>query len=538
MIHLSPPAVSQGRAILLQTTRLEAQVERLHVNYIRELVHRLRLGQSDRAVARDLNISRITVRKYRELAQAAGFLDLDRALPDFQAVARALGPEPKPPLHVSTVEPYRQIVEELLAQGVEMMTIFDRLRQDHGYTGSYSSIRRFVHHHQPAKRQISVRLHCAPGEEAQVDFGSAGTFLDPRCGRLRQGYVFVMTLSFSRHQYAEIVFDQKIPTWLALHRRAFASFGGVPARVVLDNLKAAVLRASLHDPVLGEAYRRFAQHYGLVVSPTRPATPEHKGKVENGVHFVKRSFLAGQQFADVDEANRKLALWVRERAGTREHGTTHQAPLALFHAHEQQHLLPLPAEPFDLTETKLVKVHPDCHVVIDGSYYSVPYRYVGEELDAYVFERVVQVFAGIDLVTTHPRATRKGEWHTRLDHYPQSKAAFLERTPAYCRELARRIGPATLTVVENLLAERPLDRLRSVQAILRLAESVGAKRLEAACGRALYYGDGRYRRIKDILNAALDQQPLPEAVSQAKPGRDFAFQRSAAEFFGREEAVC
>ncbi len=323
-------------------------MERLHVNYLRELIHRLRLGQSDRAIARDLNISRITVRKYRELAQSGGFLDTSRPLPDAQTIARALGPEPKPPLHVSTVEPYRQLVVDFLAQGVEMMTIFDRLSREHGYCGPYSSIRRFIHHLQSAQKQVTVRLHCAPGEEAQVDFGSAGTFLDPVCGRLRQGYVFVLTLSFSRHQYAEIVFDQKIPTWLALHRRAFESLGGVPAKVVLDNLEAAVLQASLHDPVLGEAHRRFAQHYGFVVSPTRPATPEHKGKVANGVHFVKRSFLAGQQFADVDEANRKLALWVTERAGTREHGTTHQAPLALFQAHERQRLLPLPAEPFSL----------------------------------------------------------------------------------------------------------------------------------------------------------------------------------------------
>ena len=517
-------------------------MERLHVNYLRELIRRIRLGQSDRTIARDLNISRVTARKYRELAKTAGFLDPDQVLPSAEAIAQALGPELKPPHNPSSVEPYRQIVTDLLEQGVEMMTIFDRLRENHAYTGSYSSIRRFVHHLPPAATDKSaiVRVHTAPGQEAQVDFGSAGTLLDPACGKPHQAYVFVMTLSFSRHQYAEIVFDQKIPTWLALHRRAFESFGGVPARIVLDNLKAAVLQASLHDPVLGEAYRRFAQHYGFVVSPARPATPAHKGKVESGVHFVKRSFLAGQQFAEAREANQKLAVWIRERARTREHGTTHQPPLALFEAFERQKLSPLPAEPFELAETRLVKVHPDCHVVIDGSYYSVPFPYIGKQLDAYVFERVVQLFSQIRLIATHPRASKKGEWHTRLDHYPQGKAAFLEKTPAYCRELARRIGPATLEVVEGLLAERPLDRLRSVQAILRLVESVGARRVEAACERALFYGDGRYRRIKDILNAALDQQPLPKEKSDLQPrqgGRSFAFERSVSEFFDSEEAV-
>jgi transposase len=527
-----------GTTILLQIIGLEDQVERLHVNYARELIYRLRLGQSDRAIARDLGISRITVRKYRGLSEARGYLDPASPLPEVQAIAHALGPAPRPPCPVSSVQPYRQLVEQFLTEGLEMMTIFDRLSKDHGYTGSYSSIRRFVHRLRPAQKHVTVRVHSGPGEEAQVDFGSAGMFLDPADGRLRQAYVFVMTLCFSRHQYAELVFDQKIPTWLALHRRAFESFGGVPAKIVPDNLKAAVLRAALHDPVLGEAYRRFAQHYGFLVSPTRPATPEHKGKVENGVHFVKRSFLAGQVFADIREANQKLAIWVRERAGMREHGTTHQPPLALFEACERAKLLPLPSEPFELCETKIAKLHPDCHVVVDGSYYSAPYEHVGDDLEVHVFERVVQIYRATKLLATHPRARKKGEWHTRNEHYPPDKAAFLEKTPERCRELSSRIGPCTAEVVQKLLAERPLDQLRSVQAILRLVDTVGPQRLEAACRRALFFGDGHYRRIKGILNAALDQAPLPEPAPITKPAPSFVFQRPVAEFFDLPEAAC
>lgn len=336
---------------------------------------------------------------------------------------------PEPPKTPSSVKPYRELVLEFLADGVEMMTIFDRLATDHGYCGSYSSIRRFVHHLRPTLPQAVIRVHTAHGEEVQVDCGAAGRFLDPATDTLRPAYVFVMTLAFSRHQYAELVFDQTIATWIACHRRTFESFGGVPQRIVLDNLKAAVLVVALHDPVLGEAYRRFAKHYGVVVSPNRPQTPEHKGKVESGIRFIKRSFLAGQQFADIDEANRRLARWIRERAGTRDHGTTHQAPLALFRAEEQAALRPLPDTAFDLTETKQVKIHPDCHAVIAGSYYSVPDRYVGQTLDAFICERVVQFFAGTDLVATHPRAQTKGTWRTRNEHYPPDKAAFLDKTP-------------------------------------------------------------------------------------------------------------
>jgi hypothetical protein len=345
----------------------------------------------------------------------------------------------------------------------------------------------------------------------------------------------VATLCYSRHQYAELVFDQKVPTWIGLHRHAFEFWGGIPRRIVPDNLKAAVSQALVYDPVLGEAYRRMAQHYGFLISPTRPATPQHKGKVENGVHYVQRNFMAGQQFTDIDMANRRLMTWVREQAGTRNHGTTHQPPLKLFATHEQPALLPLPTEPFTLLAIRPVKVHPDCHVVIEGSYYSVPYRYVGQTLEAYIGERVVQLFSAQELLCTHERALQPGEHHTRPDHYPSEMAEYLQRTPARCRQLAAEIGPATLQVVQALLDDRPLDRLRSVQAILRFEERVGGQRLEAACARSLYYGDASYRRIKQILNAALDREPLPDELLgpvPASPGdHPYAFARSSAEFF-------
>jgi transposase len=509
------------------------------MNYLRDLIHRLRARQSERAIGRDLGLSRVTVHKYRLLAERLGLLDSGRPLPEAKELQELLGPAPKPPQRPSGLEAYRELVEEMLQAGLEMTTIYDRLRDQHGYTGSYSSVRRFVGHLRPEREQVYVRLQTRPGEEAQVDFGSAGSLYDPASGRYRQGYLFVMTLSFSRHQYAEIVLDQRIATWLSLHRHAFESFGGVPGKVVLDNLKAAVLQAHLHDPLLGEAYRRFAQHYGFIVSPNRPGTPRHKGKVENGIHYAKRSFLAGQEFSDLAEANRKLGLWVREKAGAREHGTTHQAPLALFLSQEQQCLRPLPAWPFDLCETRGVKVHNDCHVTIDGSYYSVPYAYVGQTLEAFLFERIVQLFHGTELVASHPRAQEKGQWLTRPEHYPAEKAAYLEGTAAHCQQRAETIGPSTAQLVRELLAERPQDRLRSVHSLLRLGEKVGGIRLEAACRRALYFGDGHYRRVKDILNAGLESEPLPEQeVEEVAPANVYVFQRQAAEFFSWEVERC
>jgi transposase len=496
------------------------------MNYLHDLIHRLRSGDSERRIARDLRVSRLTVHKYHELAEQHGYLDPGQALPDGVALAAALGPAPQPPRVASTVDPHHDTVLRFLDQGLEMTAIFSRLRDDYTFKGSYSAVRRYVHGLCPVTPEAIVRVHTLPGEEAQVDFGSVGSLFDPASGRLRPAYVFV----------AKLVFDQKICTWIGLHRRAIESWGGVPHRVVPDNLKAAVLQALVDEPVLGEAYRRMAQHYGFVISPTRPATPQHKGKVENGVHYVQRNFMAGQDFADIDVANRRLALWVRDVAGTRRHGTTHQAPLQLFVEQEKAALLALPPEPFSLQEIKPVKVHPDCHVTIAGSFYSVPYVLIGQTLDAYIGERVVQLFQGTDLIATHERASHPGTWCTRLDHYPQEKAAYLERTPERCRQIALRIGPATQQVVETLLAERPLDRLRSVQGILRLEESVGATRLEAACARALYFGDVRRHQIKAILNAALDREPLPATIPPVTQ-RTFAFARPGAEFFRQDQEV-
>lgn len=511
-------------------------MERLHMNHLRDVINRLRSGESERRIARDLSLSRTTVRKYHDLAEQQGYLHADQALPDESTLLATLGPGPQPRPVASSVEPYRPLVQSWLEQQLELTAMYQRLREDHGYQGSYSAIRRFVAHLAPPQPEAVVRVHTAPGEELQVDFGAVGPLFDPVQGRLRPAYVFVATLCYSRHQYAELVFDQKTATWIALHRRAFDSFGGVPRRVVPDNLKPAVKQVLVHDPVLGEAYRRMGLHYGLLISPTLPGVPRHKGKVENGVHYVQRNFIAGQEFVDILVGNQRLARWITDIAGIRMHGTTHQAPLKLFNDYERAVLLPLPAEPFTLCEVRPVKVHPDCHVQIAGSYYSAPYRYVGQTLDAYISEQVVELYHGTQLLATHLRSVTPGQWQTRLDDYPPDQADYLQRTPNHCRQEAARIGAATQQVVETLLGERPLDRLRTVQAILRLESSVGAPRLEAACARAVYFGDVSYRRIKGILNAALDREPLP-ALSPVESAHGFAFARSAAEFFAPVEEV-
>ena len=166
----------------------------------------------------------------------------------------------------------------------------------------------------------------------------------------------------------------------------------------------------------------------------------------------------------------------------------------------------------------------------------MPHRYVGQTLEAHVHEKYVQIYHQFELVCTHPRCSGPGQWQTRLEHYPKNSAAYLGNTPTVCRSRATRIGPATLQVVDQLFDDRPLYRLRAVQGLLHLEEAVGAQRLEAACARALHFGNPSYRRVKEILNAGLDMKPLPETEAAATE-EHFAFARQAEELFSLPEEV-
>jgi hypothetical protein len=374
---------------------------------------------------------------------------------------------------------------------------------------------------------VTVRIEVQPGEEAQVDFGYAGLIRDPQSGPLRKTWVFVMTLSWSRHQYVELVFDQTVETWLRLHIHAFAYFGGVPRRIVLDNLKAAILKACVDDPTVQRSYRELAEHYGFLIAPCRPGTPRHKGKVESGVHYVRRNFLAGQEFQDLHQGNSQALVWVEQVAGQRIHGTTKQKPLVRFREVEQAALLPLPGEPYDLAVWKQVTVGRDCYVNFDRAYYSVPYRLVGQQVWVRGGLTSVRIYADHKLEAVHPRARQAGERYTVLDHLPPEKVAGLTTTRESCAARAAEIGPSTAEVVTCLLAQRPVDRLPMVQRLLRLVDKYGALRLERACQRALPFEEYTGQTIRRILEKGLDLAVLPPLVPAQPAAPQFA--RSAEE---------
>jgi transposase len=498
---------------------------------IREILVRLRANASNHQIKRDLGIDRRTVKRYRAWAAAQGLLTGELPpVEQLQALLETTLPDKQPPQTVSSVAAYRAVVEKLVKEKVEVAAIYERLKE-RGYGGSYSAVYRFVGRVKGHLPEGTVRVERAPGEEGQVDFGYAGWMIDPETGQLRRTWAFVMTLSWSRHQYVEFVFDQTVETWLRCHRNGFNFFGGVPERVVIDNLKAAIIKAVQDDPAVQASYRECALHYGFLIAPCRPRTPQHKGKVEQGgVHYVKRNFLGGREPTTITQANREVLVWCTTTAGQRIHGTTKEQPLKRFEQTERARLQPLPETPYDMAIWKQLKLGWDCYVEFEHSYYSAPYRLIGQSLWVCGGVQQVRIFDGhYHLVATHERATQPGTRRTQLDHLPPEKVPGLTLSREGCGQAAAEIGPATSQVVQRLLADPVLDRLPTVGRLLKLGQTYGAERLEAACARALVFDDPSYKTIKGILKKGLEHQPAP-APPRSAPAS--AFVRPLTELVG------
>ena len=331
-----------------------------------------------------------------------------------------------------------------------------------------------------------------------------------------------MTLSWSRHQYVEFVFDQRLETWLRCHRRAFQFFGGVPKRVVVDNLKAAIVKACFEEPQAQLAYRECAEHYGFLIAPCRPYTPEHKGKVERSVQYVKQNFLATFAGKSIQQANKAVRRWCLETAGLRVHGTTKRQPLARFQQTEQAQLKPLPPEPYDLAIWKRAKCHRDGYVVFEDAYYSVPFRLVGQMMMVRGGVDTVRLYTkDYQLVAMHSRAKDAGQRQTNIAHLPPTHLEGLLMTREVCQKMAAEIGSATQATVLAILSDTAVDRLPAARRLLRLRETFGQARLEAACQRANLFGDASYKTVKRILVNGLDTQAIPNQHPTKLPSGQF-----------------
>ena len=488
------------------------------MHQLQELVRLHRLGTGAREVARLLGVSPNTERDYRIAFTTARLLEgnIDD-LPALDVLKAAL-PYVVPRQQTSSVVEWTSEVKRLVAKGNEARAIHDHLHRQHpGFTGSYFAVKRLVKRLEilagPKARDVVIPVVTEPGDVAQVDFGYVGELFDPTTNTFRKAWVFVMVLGHSRHQFARVVFDQRSETWLKLHVMAFASFGGVPATIVPDNLKAAVVRCAFgfgEEPSLHRSYVELARYYGFKVDPAPPVDPEKKGKVEAGIKYVSRNFFDPRdEREDVTVVNAALATWVRETAGLRIHGTTGRRPIEVFEAEERATLLRLPPLGWVATTWRKVRVHPDTHISFEKRFYSVPWRHIGMDAWVRVTPDAVDIFVDDSRVAMHPRHG-KGVWSTVDAHLPAGRSDLRNRSRSFWEGRARVIGDEVLAwVAETYDGSDALSPLRKVQAVVTLVEGFPRERANNACKRASHFGIRDFRGIKDILKKALDFEPLP-----------------------------
>lgn len=504
------------------------------MHHYRQALMRMRQGDSDRDIAKSGLMCRANAASWRAQAQGQGWLDAGTTPPEDAAIAAALATPKRARTTVSGLEPLREQIAGWFNQGVSGVVIHTALKREHGFTGSYSAVRRML---ATLKREIppeaTVRLIFAPGEAAQVDFG-AGPMLANPAGEIRRTWAFVMTLCFSRHQYVEFVWDQTVATWLGCHRRAFEWFGAIPARVIIDNAKCAIIKACHYDPQTQRSYADCAEGYGFRIDACPPHDPQKKGIVESGVKYLKGNFLPLKTFRDLTDLNVQAKRWVVEEAGVRRHGTTGEAPLARFEL-ERALLLPLPTVAPDLGVWSQATLHRDCHIQFDRAFYSAPWPLIGKQLWLKVTDGMVSIYDEFRVVAAHGRALRPGDRRTVRDHLPPEAQAFFAHDREWCLEQAARVGPACSALIGQLLEDRIVERLRAAQGVLRLAESYSARRLEAACTRALAHGSPFYRTVKTILAGGHDLAAMDTVAPAATHSGRFA--RDAASLFAAPKSI-
>lgn len=409
----------------------------------------------------------------------------------------------------SILDPYKEYINIQVAKDLGAMRIFQDMQREFDFTGSYDTVKKYVNiiKNQPAKAYMV--LNALPGEEAQVDFGYIGTINVN--GKHKKAWVFVMTLSYSRYMYIEVVLNQSVKTFIECHKNAFKYFGGVPETVKIDNLKSGILEADFYEPTVQKNYAAFAAHYGFWAQPCRVRTPTDKGKVESNVDYVKNNCFKGRDFKNIEEAISFSKLWLDTIANVRKHGTTKKIPAEVFNSIEKEKLLPLPTEDFILSHSVKCKVNTNCHISYDGNYYSVPYAYIGQEVDAIIVNDLVKIYFKEKEIALH-RLWKgdKGHYTTNNQHYPNSKNISSEDILSRQREEIKEVGDNALTFFENFIKQGNLKKYdyKTIAGILSLRKEYSDEIIDAACLRAISYDAYSYKVVKRICEKRIINLPV------------------------------
>jgi transposase len=479
---------------------------------ILEVLRRHHRGEKKRRIALATGHTRVTVRRYIAAAQKLGWNHEREPDEDLaRAVVARLQPGPRASPTGSPTNEQRLLVHiELIRswlhppdgkRGLRLTRVRALLKQQCGVDVSYGGLRRFAQANCGfSRRTLTVRMaETAPGELAEVDFGLLGRVPDPNSGKPRLLYALIVTLVFSRHQYVYVTHTQTLGDVVHGLENAWEFFGGVPHRVIVDNMKTAVTRADRYEPAFQRVFAEYSAYRGFVIDAAIIRHATGKPHVERTVPYVRESFFRGAQWQDAAHVQREVESWCRHEAGQRIHGTTRQMPAVVFEEHERAHLHALSAERFDPPQWSVCKVHPDHHVCFGLSFYSVPTRYVGHKVEVRGDQQLVRIYAKGELIKTHPRVP-KGKKSTDYADYPPERAAYAMRDVTYWLEQAAEIGPHAGEFTRRLLGGRvPWAKLRQAQKLIRMAAKYGGASLEDACACALSFELINVRRLEAIV---------------------------------------
>lgn len=511
---------------------------------VREVVRRWQAKQSLREVARETGLDRKTVRRYFAVLEELG-VDRDVELDDIlvhQVGSRVqTRPVPEPSTERVILMEHRERIEAWLTQKrpLRLTKIHTLLARDHGLEVSYATLRRFAMDELGwGMPKPTVRIADAPpGEEAQVDFGKMGELYDPVAGRTRALYVLVVTLCFSRYQFVWPTFEQTTAAVCEGLDEAWRFFGGVVARIIPDNASAMVSKADPLEPALVASFADYAQARGVFVDAARVRRPKDKGRVENQMPYVRESWFGGERFEDLEHARREAERWCRDIAGTRIHGTTRMLPRDVFEREEKPLLRPAPTERFDVPHWSDAKVHPDHHVQVLSSLYSVPTRYIGKKVRVRADSRTVRIYLGTELIKTHVRV-RPGKRSTDPNDYPKGTAEYAMRSIDALIARAKERGPSVGLYAEKLLGgQLPWTSMRHGYALVRLCDRYGDARVDAVCKRSLDFDVIDVPRIGRMLKSAItgEERASEDGKLRTLPSASPRFARAPERFVTRKD---
>jgi transposase len=408
--------------------------QRLTMRRVRELLRlHYGMGASARAIARELGVSRSTVKDYLARATAAGLAwPLADELTDGVIEERLFAASgPKPGARRRAEPDWTALVREMKRPGVNLTLLWEEYGAAHPGGYSYS---RFCELYRDVERRLSptMRQHHVAGDKVFVDYsGKTVPIVDQKTGEVRPAQLFVAVLGASNYTYAEVSWTQALPDWIGAHVHMFAFFRGCPRLVVPDNLKSGIHKPSFYDPEINRSYARLAAHYRVGILPARPRKPRDKAKVEAGVRFAQ-SYILGRlrhltffSLAECQTAVGEALTRMNERP-MRRLGISRQA---LFEAIERPALQALPATQYVYAEWRLARVGPDYHVEVESFFYSVPHSLIREQVEVCITARTIEIFHRGKRVAAHLRRYGGRIHGTDPEHMPSAHRRYAEWTP-------------------------------------------------------------------------------------------------------------